>query len=157
MQKKSNKSKRTFCSRNTDELVQLMNRPLCNINLMIVSASSNESISDIAALIDMWPNLNCEILVQCNGAAPIEEWNSRVDIILVDEPLEQITGAELLEILEERPYLGLIVSIKSGKKPAWSKFHFGGKNALFDSEAARKKFVHWMNYLIDEVQAIRLH
>ncbi len=155
MQKESNES--GFQALPNEDIIDLMIHPKESVKVTIVYQSRDHGLNNIESILNAWPNLTIEILKQEKTPIHFSHLTDEVDIVLINEPLTHITGNELVEMLHELIFTGIIASISDGdKRPTWTKFHFGGKNALSDSKKASQMFIDWMNALVDEVEAKRL-
>ncbi len=139
-----------------DEINAIRIVPNQKITVVIVDDRPNE-VQVMISVLESWPNVRVWPIIgeitQCSPrktAGLLTERENRVSTIcLLDEAIGQIKGSDVAKFLNELGFVGILASITSGEKPAFTDFHFGDKNKMAGNYFI-KKFVEFINQLIRE-------
>jgi hypothetical protein len=134
-----------FTEEEQKNLISKMHIP-ARKTLVVLIDNLQEDIEGISSILSVWPNIDMIVLIQSEGS------NLNIppdaDIILLDENLDGTTGTEIAKNLIESGYGGTIVSITSGSRPSYTKWHFGGKLSVLNNYETAKSFVSFMNQFL---------
>lgn len=108
------------------------------------------AVAGLRTLLAHWDNLAVSTFIQEGGMMPRLDTDS--DIILLDEELDGIRGAQVAERLNDKAFYGIIASIGLCEQPPERIKHlFNRKTRIGRETPDTKDFIFFMNNLIKEV------
>ncbi|MCX6782017.1 MAG: hypothetical protein NTW66_02795 [Candidatus Magasanikbacteria bacterium] len=122
---------------------------------VLIIDDSEVAVAGMRTLLGHWNNLGLLTVIQSDGQMPPLDLES--DIVLLDEQLDGLTGAQVTEQLRSSSYCGMIASIGQGdESPNDFKTHFGHKACVGSDIKETERFIKFMNGLIETVLRDRM-
>ena len=133
------------------KLRQIIKEPETLKTVFVIDDNRSYALA-ICDLLDLWENIDHELIIVSNQNDLKKTVNlimkSSVDIVLLDEGMNTVSGTEIYNELKHTDFKGEIISTSSGACPPYTNHHFKEKELLRESSIAMNRFVDFMNYHI---------
>lgn len=125
--------------------------------IFVVIADDNEhAVIGMRTVLGHWNNLGLVTVIQAKGMPEIHD---NTDIILLDDEMAKMTGADMTEWKLDHEFVGIIAatSFVDAERRQTYPYHFGDKVGVATSIDAAIRFIKFMNRLIEEIERDRMN
>jgi len=113
------------------------------------------AVAGLRTLLGHWNNVALLAVIQSGGRMPYLDLES--DIVLIDDEMDNLSGAEVIDRLRDKSYYRLIASIgQHSFEKLRVRHHFDRKARVGRELTDTKDFIEFMNSMISEIVRIRM-